>query len=741
MLIDGQIISHLYLNQDSGEWIIQTNDEHQRGVSDLASEFAGKFGLPYCGRILGLLHDKGKERFSFQQYIRQVNGLPVYGKVKCDDHNHAFVGGLLSYNIMGRSVDNLLTNQIISHHSGLHDWTDVEAILSEKNIPAEIDINGINIDKSLLIKEIREFPISKSNADLKYFSHLSRLLFSCLVDADRLDTERFMDVESWKKRMCSAPLADLLPKLEKYINELQINATDSEVNRIRKKVLEQCKNMSSSEKGFYSLTVPTGGGKTLSSLLWAMRHSVHNKMSRVIIAIPYTSIIVQTAGLLKSIFGEENVLEHHCNFNPDDIKNEKVRDKAKQATENWDYPIIVTTNVQLFESMFSNKPSECRKLHNIVNSVILLDEVQTLPTEYLQPMVDAMKAYQSMFGVSMLFVTASQPVLSGLIEGSNPKENFEGINKITEIIPESFALHDKLRRVQLSIDDKGSTYDEIATKLMEYKKVLCIVNTRKDAKELYDRLPAEGIKLHLSRMMCPKHISKTIELIKSLLKDRSVSVIRVIATQLVEAGVDIDFPVVFRQEAGLDSVLQAAGRCNREGSIHMGKTFVFSLSREGRIPFGSIAASNNARKNLPENSDWFEPETMRNYFIQLYSRKTTFDKKDLKYYLYNPKEICFEKASLEFKLIEDDGVNVIVNWEDSMEFIKQLKEFGYSYSLMKKLTQYTVSVHKSDFIKLIEYGLLEEIIEGIYVLYDRAQYNEETGLSLDNHWMEEILMI
>ena len=276
---------------------------------------------------------------------------------------------------------------------------------------------------------------------------------------------------------------------------------------------------------------------------------------------------------------------------------------------------------------------------------------------------------------------------------------------------------------------------------MEYKKVLCIVNTRKDAKELYDRLPAEGIKLHLSRMMCPKHISKTIELIKSLLKDRSVSVIRVIATQLVEAGVDIDFPVVFRQEAGLDSVLQAAGRCNREGSIHMGKTFVFSLSREGRIPFGSIAASNNARKNLPENSDWFEPETMRNYFIQLYSRKTTFDKKDLKYYLYNPKEICFEKASLEFKLIEDDGVNVIVNWEDSMEFIKQLKEFGYSYSLMKKLTQYTVSVHKSDFIKLIEYGLLEEIIEGIYVLYDRAQYNEETGLSLDNHWMEEILMI
>lgn len=739
-----QIISHLYKNEDNGEWVIQTNKEHLSGVAEMASSFAGKFGMSYWGYILGILHDKGKERNSFQQYIRITNGLSFEGMKTSEDHNHAFVGGLIANHIMGRSVDNLLSNQIISHHTGLHNWMDIETILKERKIPSEIDTTDVDIDKSLLIKELRNSHIGRLDSDLNNFNHLSRVLFSCLTDADWLDTEKFMDRNSWEKRKCSSTLSDLLPKLESFIDKLQASAVESEVNNIRKMVLEQCKLMSKSEKGFYSLTVPTGGGKTLSSLLWAMRHTVCNNMERIIIAIPYTSIIVQTAGLLKGIFGEENVLEHHSNFNPDEIKDEEKRDKAKLATENWDYPIIVTTNVQLFESMFSNKPSDCRKLHNIVNSVIILDEVQTLPTDFLQPIVDAMKAYQNMFGISILFTTASQPVLSGLITGSNPTGEFEGIKKITEIIPEKFALHDKLRRVKLDIDNEGCTYDEISSRIAEYDKVLCIVNTRKDAKEIYERLPNDGIKLHLSRMMCPRHISQTIIRIKSLLKDETVPIIRVVATQLIEAGVDIDFPVVFRQEAGLDSVLQAAGRCNREGRIQMGQTFVFSLCKENRNPYGSMAAANNARKNLPTNSDWFSPETMKDYFLQLYSRKNTFDIKDIKHYLYNPNnpnELCFEKASSKFKLIEDKGVNVIVNWEDSMELVQQLKDYGCTYSLMKQLAQYTVGIHKSDFNTLIGFGVLEKVLEGIYVLYDRSQYNPTTGLSLNNHWMEEILMI
>lgn len=737
--MEEQAISHLYQRKEDGKWIIQSNEEHQKGVAEMAASYAGLFGLASWGNFLGLIHDKGKERAAFQQYIRNANGLPTDDKDHYTNHNHAFVGGLLAKELMGSTWINFLSNQIISHHTGLHDYNELETILQEESIPAEINKDNIKIEKSLLINELMALDVLKSKEGANLFHHLSRMLFSCLVDADRLDTERFMDVQSWQQRGHSTSIATLLPKLEAHIRMLQSSSADTEVNRIRQKVQEQCRRMSQKEKGFYSLTVPTGGGKTLSSLLWAMKHAASHSMNRIIIAIPYTSIIVQTARLLKKIFGEENVLEHHSNFNPDDVKNKEMREKLKLATENWDYPIIVTTNVQLFESLFGNKPSVCRKLHNIVNSVIILDEVQTLPTDFLQPIVDALKAYRKLFGVSVLFTTASQPVLCGKIKGAQSELN--GIECITEIIPNEFALHDQLRRVTIEFDDKGNTYNEIAAKVSQYNKVLCIVNTRKDAKELYDRLPNEGVKIHLSRMMCPAHVGDAIERIKELLQDASQPIVRVIATQLVEAGVDIDFPVVFRQEAGLDSILQAAGRCNREGKLERGHTFVFSLSAEGRIPFGSIASANNARKNLSKDSDWFSPVTMDRYFRQLYVRVNTFDKKDIKYYLGKPTELCFETAANEFKLIDDDGVNIIVNWGNSMELVEELKESGCTYSLMKQLSKFTVNVHRSDFRQLVNNSFIEERLEGIYVLSDKAQYDKATGLSLDNHWMEEVLMI
>ncbi|MGN0285164.1 MAG: CRISPR-associated helicase Cas3', partial [Segatella copri] len=546
--------------------------------------------------------------------------------------------------------------------------------------------------------------------------------------------------KSARKRINGISLQSLLPSLETYIDNLQKRSSESEVNAIRRTVQERCVSVSNVEKGFYSLTVPTGGGKTLSSLVWALRHAVHNGMKRIIIAIPYTSIIVQTASILKQIFGEEAVLEHHSNFDPQSLKSKEMQHKAKLATENWDYPIVVTTNVQLFESMFSNKPSDCRKLHNIVNSVIILDEVQTLPTDYLQPIVDALKSYQRMFGISVLFTTASQPVLSGLIEGCNPKAAFQGIDNITEIIPKEYVLHDKLRRVRLEIDNTGSTYDEIADQLSQHNKVLCIVNTRNDARELFERLPKEGMTIHLSRMMCPRHVSKAIQEIKQALSDNSETVIRVVATQLIEAGVDIDFPVVYRQEAGLDSILQAAGRCNREGKLDMATTYVFSLSEEHKL-YGSIIDANNARLNMVNVNDWFASEAMTEYFRQLYCRKETFDKKDIKTLLYKPTEMCFAEAAKEFRLIEETGKTVYVNMDDSLELVERLKNDGITYSLMKQLSQYSVNIHERDFLKLWSYGAIEEVIEGIYVVNDRAQYDENIGLRLDNHWMNEILTI
>ena len=729
-------ISHIK-KSDTGEgYVFQSNEEHLEGVAKLAERFANEFGMESWGRVLGLLHDKGKEQTTFQEYIMKNSGfrpeLTVSG-----EHNHAFVGGLLAKSIYGNGSESLLCNQIMSHHTGLHDYCNIQETL-KKDIPS--DVNGC-VEKIQLNRPPFSLSTIKGCKGMTPdANHLSRMLFSCLVDADYLDTELFMDEESASKRMNSIKLASLLPLLEVYIDNLQKGSAKSAVNAIRRQVQERCISKSDVEKGFYSLTVPTGGGKTLSSLVWALRHAVRNGMKRIIIAIPYTSIIVQTASILKQIFCEEAVLEHHSNFDPKSLTSKEMQHKAKLATENWDYPIVVTTNVQLFESMFSNKPSDCRKLHNIVNSVIILDEVQTLPTDFLQPIVDALKSYQRMFGISVLFTTASQPVLSGLIEGCSPKAAFQGIDHITEIIPKEYALHDKLRRVCLEIDDTGSTYDEIAERLTRHNKVLCIVNTRNDAREIYQRLPKEGLTIHLSRMMCPLHVSKVIREIKQALSDNSETVIRVVATQLIEAGVDIDFPIVYRQAAGLDSILQAAGRCNREGKLDMATTYVFSLSKE-HILHGNVKDANNARLNMTDVNDWFAPETMTEYFRQLYCQKETFDKKDLKTLLYKSKEMCFEEASKAFRLIEEVGKTVVVNMGDSMEIIERMKTDGITYSLMKQLSQYCVNIYDRDFQKLKSYEAIEEVIEGIYVVNDRAQYDENIGLRLDNHWMNEILTI
>lgn len=395
--------------------------------------------------------------------------------------------------------------------------------------------------------------------------------------------------------------------------------------------------------------------------------------------------------------------------------------------------------MQLFESMFSNKPSVCRKLHNIVNSIIILDEVQTLPKEFLQPIVDSLKTYNRLFNVSVLLTTASQPVLNGLIKGCNPRATFSGIEHITEIIPEELQLHKKLRRVELSIDNEGKSYDEIAEKLISHKKVLCIVNTRKDAQEIYRRLPQDGITLHLSKNMCPAHISETITQIKTSLKDDSQEIIRVVSTQLIEAGVDIDFPVVYRQEAGLDSILQAAGRCNREGNNSICTTYVFSLTKERCLP-KDMQPANNARLNLDKQSDWFAPNTMKEYFKQLYCRTGSFDKKNIKGYLCDPKNLYFAIGAKEFQLIRDTDISVIVCWEDSMDLVHQLLQFGPSYILMKKLAKYTVNIKKDDFEKLKKMGVVSEKKEGLYVIEYQQQYDSFLGLCTENNWTNEILI-
>ena len=548
-----KFISHIRKNPDGEIAAYQSNEEHCLGVAILARQFASEFGMGDWGYALGLLHDKGKEKKEFQDYIRDVNGMSGHKGWTPQGKAHAYVGALLALKLYGKSAMSLFCNPICGHHVGLYDYCELAKKIPSDTLPPEID------------QSMEKVTLSKTNFNPRseQIHHLIRVLFSCLVDADYLDTERFMDEYAARTR---------------------------------------------------------------------------------------------------------------------------------------------------------------------------------LPTDLLQPMVDSLKSYLNMFGVSVLFTTASQPLLNGIIEGCNPRVTFRGIENITEIIPKDYALHEKLRRVCLQIDNTGRTYDEIAERVSRHSKVLCIVNTRGDAREIYERLPNEGLTIHLSRMMCPRHVSGTIERIKRALQDGTEPVIRVVATQLIEAGVDIDFPVVYRQEAGLDSILQAAGRCNREGKLDMATTYVFSLSKEHNL-HGSVVDANDARLSMTGVDDWFSPETMTEYFRQLYGRKDTFDKKDIKALLYKPSEMCFAEAAKEFRLIEEAGNTVYVNMDDSLELVERLKSDGIIYSLMKQLSQYSVNIHERDFQKLLGYGAIEEVIDGIYVVNDRAQYDENIGLRLDNHWMNEILTI
>lgn len=727
------IISHIRHSDKA----VQSNKEHSKGVATLAERFTMEIGMPGWGSFLGQLHDKGKEKHDFQTYIRLMNDLPTeYRAYK--DKTHAYVGALLAKLFFPAGCD-FVGFALAGHHAGMPDWCVLEELM-KRDIPQEVVQDDIP-NNPVLPVFFRKMPRFGVN-------HLIRMLYSCLVDADYLDTESFMDRDKFYHRGNSAKLKILLDKLEVYLEKLAEDSPNTSINIVRKKVQNECRLKSDSPIGVYSLTVPTGGGKTLSSVLWAMLHAVRNGQKRIILSIPYTSIITQTAAILKDIFGDENVLEHHSNIK-DDGNNDETSLSKKLAAENWDFPIIVTTNVQLIESIYSSHPSSCRKLHNIANSVILFDEVQTLPGCRLRPIIDALKIYNQFFGVSLLFTTASQPTLKGTIEGH--REALLGFDTIEEIIPSSWNLHEKLKRVQLTFIEEPMSHEEIASKIMHQHRVLCIVNTRKQAGDIFselDRTDTSSCHFHLSRMMCSEHLNETLSRIKRVLVNDINTPIRVVSTQLVEAGVDMDFPVVFRQEAGLDSILQAAGRCNREGKLKgLGKVEVFKM-KGCSLPLGTMRFANQARLNMPQQEDWFSPKSIELFFNNYYRQIPSFDKREniggaewsMEEMLYNVKEMMFDTADKAFNLIDNKGYPVVVNYGCSPELVEQLKYGEPSKALFRNLSRFTVNLYERDFNEFLSLGMIEEI-KGFYYLSDAKQYDNEVGLKLNNHWIEETLIL
>lgn len=598
-----------------------------------------------------------------------------------------------------------------------------------------------NSFKSLLPADLREIAKCVEPGDLQLWV---RMMFSALVDADRLDTEKFMSPRLSQARGNGRSMRDLLPRLERYLDTLHRSAAASELNKVREEVQYRCREAASLPQGFYSLTVPTGGGKTLASLLWAMTHAVRHGLDRIIIAIPYTSIIVQTAAILRGIFGDENVLEHHSSVHWDDADDDC--DEAKRwrmAAENWDAPIIVTTNVQLFESLFSNRPGRCRKLHRIARSVIILDEAQMLPLDFMQPIVDVLKSLQRSFSVSVMLTTASQPAIAGVKSHapSTPGAVLDGIGTVHEVMPDPEGLSLSLRRAEIKMMDGLCSYNDIAGMMCKSDRALCIVNTRKSAKVTFEALPDKNGAFHLSRMMCPAHISKRIGEIREALR-HDAGHVRVVSTQLIEAGVDIDFPEVFREKAGLDSIVQAAGRCNREGRLPSGTTWVFETP-ESRV-MGVIGYGINTLMRLDKDSDWLSPTVINDYFTKLYSSYGCFDKMNIGKMLsiagknFTPR---YKDAAECFKLIDDTTVSVVVNYEDSMELIESLKSDGPSPALLRRLNNYGVGIPQNIFKALRDEALAEQVVDGVWVIPDRAQYDEQLGLLTDNHWLDEIAII
>ena len=552
-----------------------------------------------------------------------------------------------------------------------------------------------------------------------------------------------------------ASMEELLAKLESHMAELMDEAGDTSVNRARRSVYEDCLATALQPPGLYTMTVPTGGGKTLSSMAFGLRHAVEQRMERVIVAIPYTSIVEQTAATLKAIFGAENVLEHHSNYDFHDLDDEE---KAKQrlAIQNWDAPIVVTTNVQLFESLFSNKPGKSRKVHNMARSVVILDEAQTLPDKLLRPSLAMLEELAAGYGSSVVLCTATQPALEGLWPfGAEPREIVQRRDSFDE------AFGGRVAYESLGTIGQADLVERIAAR----HEVLCVVGTRGLARAVYDDVVARAAErgdlsdvkraldegyFHLSAFMIPAHRSAMLERIRKRLdrKERCV----VVSTQLVEAGVDVDFPEVYRELAGLDSVVQAAGRCNREGRLPgAGTVRVFELSIDGerqKTETWLEKMKGIARDVIRENGGKVEEGLIPAFFKTRYDSecldaKGIFQKTATRDLIFDRFETMpFEQCALDYRIIEADSVPVFVPWgAEGRALLKELLASKNPAGMAMRLQRFSVGVPIWSIEGYKQADAVEELGPFLILKEDgcRSFYREDVGLVAAGEEVLELL--
>lgn len=705
----------------------QPLSEHLTQTADLARQFADIFHAGDWGYFCGLLHDIGKYSEKFQQRI--------LGKNIRVDHSTAGAREAQKLKVFPAAYC------IAGHHAGLPDGmymggsASSEATLDsrlKKEIP-----DYQNYKREIHVSR-PDLPVLKTDQEKFCISFFIRMVYSCLVDADYLDTEAFM--KNQERVLPGVSMMELKKRLDDYIKPwLESSAENltafSDVSDERAKrpescplnvrrtdILRACISGGSKEQGIYHLTVPTGGGKTISSMAFALNHAVEHGLRRIIYVIPYTSIIEQNAQVFRDILGDEAVLENHSNV---EYPDEEELDPKQLAAENWDMPVVVTTNVQFFESLYASRSSKCRKLHNIAGSVLIFDEAQMLPNDYLKPCLRAISELVLNYGCTAVLCTATQPSLQQFF----PQKLLKG-----ELCPNVEEQYEAFRRTVL-VKDEDMTGDELVQRLKTESQVLCILNTRAKVQEIYEKMEGcEGI-FHLSTLMYPEHRRKVLDRIRKRLNLKEPC--RVIATSLVEAGVDLDFQTVYREAAGLDSMIQAAGRCNREGKNAMAdsRTHIFQFVPEERIRNDSVSQEQRiAEEVIALYAKIDSLETIHEYFDRLhYVKGDGLDKKRILQHLNEAKvdAIPFRAVAENFKMIKEDTRSILIAREPEAKLLaEQLRHGERSRKLMRSAGRYSVNVYENTYRDLREAGFLDVIEEKLAVLSDEGKYSEETGLNI-----------
>jgi CRISPR-associated endonuclease/helicase Cas3 len=719
--------AHSLPGRPDSEW--QPLAEHLRNVSKLAGDFAAAFGAREWGELAGLWHDLGKYSTEFQAYLRA--GAETCSETLPGRVDHSTAGAQYAIQAVPL-LGHLAAYCIAGHHSGLLDGRAAVGANQVNRLAKEVPswIHGLVELSPPPDPALPDFlRTALGRKDAFCVSFFTRMVFSCVVDGDYLDTERFMNAAKAGSRPEHPSIGNLAPGFFQALDALESGACDSAVNTKRKAVRAACEVAAHQVPGFFSLSVPTGGGKTLASLAFALRHALAHGMLRIVYVAPFTSIIEQNAAVFREYLGADAVLEHHCNVDPD-----RESEANRLAAENWDAPVIVTTAVQFYESLFANRPTRCRKLHRLARSIVILDEAQTLPVQLLSPCLRALEQLAGNYGTTVVLCTATQPEIRW-------REDFDiGLRDVREIVSEPAALYERLRRVRVA--DLGMVKDEdLAARLLAERCALCIVNTTHHARALFEAIGPRDGHFHLSARMCPVHRKDVLDQIRARLETDD-AVCRVISTQVVEAGVDLDFPVVCRAIAGLDSIAQAAGRCNRNGRLpSLGQVFVFQTEHASANRFMAETAGCAAQVMSVHEDDPLALAAMERYFrLYYWDQKARWDERgildqfrlDGKSGSTLPFDFDFASAAGKFHLIDDAApYTVIVPWEEhGRELCGRLRaKTTPSRELLRKAQRYGVQVRLPEWSQAVGRQDVRLLFDNLGVLESaEAYYNRHIGL-------------